>query len=78
MDSHFGIINPRSMRRKLLLLLLWSLEAQQEQIATETWRMLSAPAHAPEVERLNANAWSDIFREPHNRRPFGGAGATYD
>lgn len=52
------------------LLVVQSLAAQQEHIATGTRMMLSTLALLPEVQRLDANACSEIFRELHNQNPF--------
>jgi signal transduction histidine kinase/DNA-binding response OmpR family regulator len=52
------------------LLLVQSLAAQQEQIATSTKVMLSTLAQFPEVRSLNSKACNALFREMHNRYPF--------
>ena len=52
------------------LLLVQSLAAQQEQIATSTKVMLSTLAQFPEVRSLNSEACSALFREMHDRYPF--------
>jgi signal transduction histidine kinase/CheY-like chemotaxis protein len=56
--------------RNNTLLVVQSLAAQQQHIATGTRMMLSTLALLPEVQRLDANACSEIFRELHNRNPF--------
>ena len=52
------------------LLLVQSLAAQQEQIATSTKVMLSALAQFHEVRSLDSEACNLIFREMQNRYPF--------
>jgi two-component system, sensor histidine kinase and response regulator len=52
------------------LLLVQSLAAQQEQIATSTKVMLSTLAQFQEVRSLNSEACNALFREMHNRYPF--------
>ena len=52
------------------LLLVQSLAAQQEQIATSTKVMLSTLAQFHEVRSLNSEACNVLFREMHNRYPF--------
>jgi len=52
------------------LLLVQSLAAQQEQIATSTKVMLSTLAQFREVRSLDSPACNIIFREMHNRYPF--------
>ena len=52
------------------LLLVQSLAAQQEQIATATKVMLSTLAQFHEVRSLDSEACNVIFREIHNRYPF--------
>jgi CheY-like chemotaxis protein len=52
------------------LLLVQSLAAQQEQIATSTKVMLSTLAQFPEVWSLDSDACNVIFSEMHNRYPF--------
>lgn len=52
------------------LLVVQSLAAQQEQIATGTEQMLSILALLPEVRRLDAQGCNQLFRELNNRRPF--------
>ena len=52
------------------LLLVQSLAAMQDQIATGTKQMLSTLAYLPEVRALDANACNELFRELHDRHPF--------
>lgn len=52
------------------LLVVQSLAAQEEQIATGMEQMLSTLAQLPEVQRLDAKACNDLFRELKNRNPF--------
>lgn len=52
------------------LLLVQSLAAQQEQIATSTKVMLSTLAQFQAVRSLDSEACNVIFREMHNRYPF--------
>ena len=68
-----GLSNRRDEIRKAensALLLVQSLAAQQEQIATSTKVMLSTLAQFHEVRSLNSEACNDLFREMHNRYPF--------
>ena len=53
-----------------VLLLVQSLAAMQEQITTGTKQMLSTLAHLPEVQRLDADACSGLFRELLDQDPF--------
>jgi signal transduction histidine kinase len=55
--------------RNNTLLVIQSLAAQQEQVAIATKQMLSTLALLPEVQRLDANACSEIFRELQNLNP---------
>jgi PAS domain S-box-containing protein len=52
------------------LLLVQSLAAQQEQIATGTKQMLSTLAQMPELQRLDVEASSKLFHELHSFYPF--------
>ncbi len=52
------------------LLLVQSLAAQQEQIATSTKVMLSTLAQFHEVRSLDSEACNVLFREIHDRYPF--------
>ena len=52
------------------LLLVQSLAAQQEQIATSTKTMLAILARVPVVQRLDGEACSAIFREVNHQYPF--------
>jgi len=52
------------------LLLVQSLAAQQEQIAIATKQMLTTLAALPEVQRLDAVACNELFRELNDRHPF--------
>lgn len=52
------------------LMLVQSLAAQQEQIAIGTKQMLSTLAQLPEMQRLDAKACNELFRELNNRHPF--------
>jgi PAS domain-containing protein len=51
------------------LILVQSLAAQQEQIAIGTKQMLSTLAELPIVQRLDAKACSELFRDLNNRHP---------
>jgi PAS domain S-box-containing protein len=52
------------------LLLVQSLAAQQEHIATGTEQMLSTLAQLPEMQNLDAVACDKVFREVLHRHPF--------
>jgi len=52
------------------LLLVQSLTAQQERIAIGTELMLSTLAQLPEVQKLDANACNEVFRELNKRHPY--------
>ncbi|MEN6441459.1 MAG: response regulator [Syntrophobacter sp.] len=52
------------------LLMVQSMAAQQEQIATSTKVMLSTLAHLHEMKSLDSEALNDLFREMHKRYPF--------
>ena len=68
-----GLCHRRDEIRKAennALLLVQSLAAQQEQIATSTKVMLSTLAQFHEVRSLDSDACNAIFSEMHNRYPF--------
>ena len=52
------------------LLLVQSLAAQQEQIATGTKQMLSTLAQMPDLQRLDVEACNKLFHELHSLYPF--------
>jgi len=56
--------------KKNALFLVQSLAAQQEQIVIGTKQMLSTLAQLPQMQRLDGNACSDIFRRLQERYPF--------
>jgi signal transduction histidine kinase len=75
----FGIIVTTGLSRRAdeiqkaktsALLLVHSLAAQQEQIATRTKVMLSTLAQFNEVRSLDSEACNVLFRKMHNRYPF--------
>ena len=75
----FGIIaasGVRARREEILkaqnhaLFVAESLAAQQEHIAFATRMLLSTLANSREVQRLDATACNQLFREMHDRYPF--------
>ena len=56
--------------KKKALLLVQSLAAQQEQIATGTKQMLSTLAYLPDVQNLDTKACNELFCELNNRYPY--------
>lgn len=59
-----------AMAENNALMVVQSLAAQQEQIAIGTKQMLSTLAQLPVVQRLDAKACSELFRDLNNRHPF--------
>jgi PAS domain S-box-containing protein len=59
----------REIERKALLV-VQSMTTQQEQVARGTEQLLSILAQFPDVQRLDAKACNELFRELQNRHPF--------
>ncbi|MBI5592840.1 MAG: PAS domain S-box protein, partial [Deltaproteobacteria bacterium] len=56
--------------KKNALMLVQSVAAQQEQIATGTKQMLSTLAYLPEVRKLDTKACNALFCDLNNRYPY--------